>query len=363
MQKRIGITGICAAAEGLADIDALWAAWVSGERVSAATDGCTWEDLSEQMVKTAARNIPTGERPHVDLIVATTKGAIQREVAWMREIGNMKDEKRIFAEMPTLGREVERLVRVGGLRRGWCVSTACSSGLTAMIDAAMCVQDGDAERVVVVGGDVCGADGFIADGFTALKAVSVKGCAPFDRRRDGLKLGSGCGGCVVQELSADSVCEIRGWGVSSDAVHLTAPDREAGGLIRAMRQALAMAKLSPTDIDVVFAHGTGTRYNDAMEAVAIERVFLREGAKPAVTAVKGLIGHTFGGSGIIEGVLAARMILEQCVPGVTGLKEPEREDLDLLRDPRRMRVRQVMKVASGFGGMNAALIFSPRGMG
>ena len=129
-----------------------------------------------------------------------------------------------------------------------------------------------------------------------------------------------------------------------------------------MQNALAIAQLHPHDIDVIFAHGTGTRYNDAMETIAIKALFSPQNSptnhRPAVTAVKGLIGHTLGASALIETALAVRILETQLIPPITGLRNPESTGLDLVTTPRFTTVRHIMKIASGFGGLNAAIILS-----
>ncbi len=257
--------------------------------------------------------------------------------------------------MPTVGGALAELVRGRDLVPGYVVSTACTSGLVALIEGAMQIERGEAERVMAVGVDV--AREFVRDGFAALKALSPTVCRPFDLHRNGLMLGSGAAGCLLSRAENAEVV-VSGWGVSNDAVHMTAPDREAGGLIRAIRQALAMAELEPGDVDVVFAHGTGTPFNDAMEAVAIQKVFLDCGCSPAVTAVKGLIGHTLGAAGLIEAVLGVEMIRRGVVLPVEHLQVPECAGIDFVREVRQCEVRHVLKIGSGFGGMNVAVVLS-----
>jgi len=295
------------------------------------------------------------DRARMGMVLATTKGDIERLVQWMRAADGKEGAS--LGPVPTLGQEAGRIALEAGLGGpAWVVSTACTSGLVALIDAAIGVLDGEAARMATVGVDVVG--GFVRDGFAALKSVSPTTCRPFDRERDGLMLGSAAAACVVARHSKRALCTVSGWGVSNDATHMTAPDRHAGGLVRAMQQALAMAGLAASDIDVLFAHGTGTRYNDAMEAVAIEEVFLKEGSSPAVTAIKGLIGHSLGAASLTETALCALILQRQTVGAITGLRVPERADIDFVLAPRQMKVRHVMKAASGFGGMNAVVILS-----
>jgi 3-oxoacyl-[acyl-carrier-protein] synthase II len=256
--------------------------------------------------------------------------------------------------VPTLGSLADRLAQ--GLAPRWVVSTACTSGLVALVDAACAMLDGEAQEMVVCGIDA--ASEFVRQGFGALKAISPAGvCRPFDRERDGLMLGTWAAACRLARGGRGRVT-LRGWSLAGDATHMTAPDREGRGLVRAMEGALAHAGLGAGEIDVVVAHGTGTRYNDAMEAVAFGQVFGGLKQKPAITAVKGVIRHTLGASGLIEAILAARIIEAQTVPAIVGLREAEQDGLDFVTRTRAMRVRHVMKVASGFGGLNAAVILS-----
>jgi 3-oxoacyl-[acyl-carrier-protein] synthase II len=279
------------------------------------------------------------------------------------EIENRKSK---IENAPTLGDEAAALAHDLGLSApSHVVSAACASGLVALIDAALSVAQEEAPSALVLGIDV--ASSFVRDGFKALKALSPSGtCRPFDAHRDGLTVGSGTAAAVVSRHPPTShresqvTCVLSGWGASADAVHLTAPDRQAGGLIRAIQLGLAMAGLQPTDVDLIFAHGTGTPYNDAMEAAAFQSIFAFS-RRPAITAVKGLIGHTLGASGLLESALAAHILGAQVIPPITKLQAPEYPDLDLVQSPRRTRVRHILKVASGFGGLNAALILSQAG--
>jgi 3-oxoacyl-[acyl-carrier-protein] synthase II len=336
----------------LGDLDAIWARWLAGDEldVREGPQVDEWRGRTERVVRGVMPEVR--DAGAAGLILATTKGDIEREVACLR---------RGSAEMPTLGGEATRLAKLAGIRgMAYAVSTACSSGLVAMIDAAIAVAEGEAREMIVVAGDE--STSFVHDGFRSLRALSVNGCRPFDARRDGLMLGAAAGACLLRPADPSGGVVMSGFGISNDASHMTAPDPTGAGLVRAIEKALRMATLRPADIDVVLAHGTGTRYNDAMEAAAIRQVFLADGRKgPAVTAVKGLLGHTLGASGLVESALAMRMFDLDCVPPVIGLKTPEWNAIDFVRSRREVRVRHVLKTASGFGGMNAAVILSAGG--
>jgi 3-oxoacyl-(acyl-carrier-protein) synthase len=328
----------------LGNLGAVWRAWLRGE----APDGMPgpqadcWSERTGRVVNEMLSSVK--DRATAGLILATTKGDIGTQVDCMRE----------GAQTPTLGGEAGRL---GGSLGGpvYTVSTACSSGLVAMIEAAITLTGGEASQMIALAADE--STSFVHDGFRSLKAIAATSCKPFDEARDGLMLGAAAAGMLL--ALGDAPVTISGFGVSNDATHMTAPDPNAGGLVRAIEQALHMANLQPEQIDVLFAHGTGTKYNDAMEAVAIEKVFLRGNRRgPAVTAVKSLIGHTLGAAGLIEAALAVRMLEEQVVPGIINLADPEVGTIDFVRETRRCKVRHVIKTASGFGGMNAAVILS-----
>ncbi len=278
-------------------------------------------------------------------VLATTKGDVALEEQWIRSDG--------IAPPPVLASAARKIADAAGVSGpSYCVSTACSSGLAAIIEAALIIRSGQMRRVTVCGADI--ASPFVHDGFAALKAISPTVCRPFDARRDGLTLGSAAAACTIDADPTGVILSC--YAMTNDAVHMTAPDREARGLMRAITQTLEMANLAPSDIDVILPHGTGTRYNDAMEALAISTLFPHA---PAITAIKGLIGHTLGAAGLIETCVAVRMLEEQIAPPVIGLEQSEFTQLNLITgQPRQMRIRHVLKTASGFGGGNAAIVLS-----
>jgi 3-oxoacyl-[acyl-carrier-protein] synthase II len=151
---------------------------------------------------------------------------------------------------------------------------------------------------------------------------------------------------------------INGWGGSNDANHLTGPSRDGSGLARAMRRALDAARLQPEEIDYVNAHGTGTPYNDSMESAALRTIF-GEGCPP-VSGSKGMLGHTLGAAGVVETILCVLAMREQLLPGTPRLNMAA-EDMppSCVKQPRPVaRLRHVLKLNTGFGGVNSALILS-----
>jgi 3-oxoacyl-(acyl-carrier-protein) synthase len=236
------------------------------------------------------------------------------------------------------------------------VSVACVSGLIAISQAAKIIQRGEAEAMFVVGVDALSE--FVVAGFTALKALDPLGCRPFDAARCGLSPGEAGAAIVLvrDDFAPAAKIKIRAFGGSNDANHLTGPSRDGSGLAQAIRVALAAAKLSPREIDFVHAHGTGTPYNDAMESLALQTIF--GDACPPVCGAKGMLGHTLGAAGVIETICCVLAMQNNFLPGTPRLDSPaDGTPKNLLREPcLDVRVKNVLKLNTGFGGMNGALI-------
>jgi 3-oxoacyl-(acyl-carrier-protein) synthase len=238
------------------------------------------------------------------------------------------------------------------------VSVACVSGLTAIWQGVKLIRRRAADAVCVVGVD-CLSE-FVVAGFTALKAIDPQGCRPFDATRGGLSPGEAGAAIILARAEANSrpAITVRGFGGTNDANHLTGPSRDGSGLAQAIRIALDSAKLAPGEIDFIHAHGTGTSYNDAMESLALRTVFGE--ACPPVSASKGMLGHTLGAAGVIESIICILALQENFLPGTPGLTTPaEGAPRSLVREPRPAgRLRHVLKLNTGFGGMNGALVLS-----
>jgi 3-oxoacyl-(acyl-carrier-protein) synthase len=239
-----------------------------------------------------------------------------------------------------------------------CVSVACMSGLVALQQGTKLIQRGDADAVLVAGVDHLSA--FVVAGFSALKAIDPLGCRPFDQNRSGLSPGEAGAAIVLvrAENAPSSATKIRGWGSSNDANHMTGPSRDGSGLALAMRVALNSAELNPNRIDYVSAHGTGTPYNDAMESQALRSVF--GDSCPPVSGSKGMLGHTLGAAGVVETILCVLAMNERLLPGTPRLSSAaEGTPISLLREPRpAQRLNHILKVNTGFGGVNSALVLT-----
>ncbi len=238
------------------------------------------------------------------------------------------------------------------------ISAACASATIALALGAARIEQGEADSVLVCGMDLVSE--FVFSGFSALHALSASACRPFDTDRDGLLLGEGAAYLLLmserrcRQARRDSLGRIAGWGIASDAHHITAPARTGEGLILAIRQALDHAGLTPADIAAVNAHGTGSVYNDAMELTAFAALFH---PLPPLHSIKGAIGHTMGACGAIEAVVGLRSLADQCLPPTVGLRTPEPAGLGRV-SPQVQPISgdHLLTTNSGFGGINACLV-------
>ncbi len=241
------------------------------------------------------------------------------------------------------------------------VSCACASGLSALALAARWLARERVERVLVVGVD--GLTPFVLRGFASLLALDPEPCRPFDAARRGLTLGEGAAALLLGRERPDGADPVAlvGWGESNDANHITGPSRDGAGLRLAARRALARAGLAPADVDYVHLHGTGTRYNDASEALALAGLF--GGATPPASGTKAQTGHTLGAAGLLESLVAIEALRRGVAPANVGLQESDVDPaLTLPRAPTPLpRARAALKVAAGFAGIDAALVFERRG--
>ena len=251
-----------------------------------------------------------------------------------------------------------------------CIVTACATSNNALGEAWRIIKFGDAD-IFLAGGAEAAIIPIGLGGFSAMKALSTRNdepqraSRPFDRDRDGFVMGEGAGVLVVEELEhakargAKIWCELAGYGVSSDAYHMTAPPPDGEGAVRAMKMALHHARIAPSDVDYVNAHATSTGLGDICETRAIKAVF-GEHAKNGLTisSTKSMTGHLLGGAGAIEMAACALAIRDSKIPPTINLENPDPEcDLDYTPNvAREKRVRVAVNNSFGFGGHNATLV-------
>jgi nodulation protein E len=245
----------------------------------------------------------------------------------------------------------------------YTVSTACSSANHAIGQAFWMIRNGAAE-VAIAGGSEAPFSPGILKAWEAMRVVSPDTCRPFSRDRKGLILGEGAAMLVLEPLErarargANVWGEIAGFGMSSDAHHLTQP--LAGGAARAMRMALADAGIAPEQVGYINAHGTGTETNDATETQAIRTVFGAHADKLLVSSTKSMHGHTLGAAGAIEAAATLLAMRHGLVPPTANFTAPDPAcDLDIVANTARAAdVQCAVSNSFAFGGLNAVLVFS-----
>jgi 3-oxoacyl-[acyl-carrier-protein] synthase II len=264
-------------------------------------------------------------------------------------------------------------IRYGFKGPNHAVVTACSTGAHAIGDAARLIALDDAD-VMLAGGCEAALGRIGMAGFAAARALSTgfnetpeRASRPWDRDRDGFVMAEGAGCVVLEELEharrrgARIYAEVKGYGMSGDAYHVTAPSPNGDGGFRSMQAALKSSGLRPDDIDYVNAHGTSTPLGDEIELGAVKRLFGNAVAKLSMSSTKSAIGHLLGAAGAVEAIFCILAIRDQVVPPTLNLDHPSDGcgDVDLV--PHRAKEREVRATLSnsfGFGGTNASVIFT-----
>ena len=249
------------------------------------------------------------------------------------------------------------------------ICTACASGTNSVGDAFKIIQRGDAD-IMIAGGTEAAVAEFAVAGFCNMKAMSTnndnpqKASRPFDKDRDGFVMGEGCGILILEELesaikrNAKIYAEIVGYGMTSDAYHITTPAENGEGAARAMQMAINDAEIEPEKIDYINAHGTSTYYNDLYETMAIKSVFGENAKNVSISSTKSMTGHLLGASGAIEAIVCALAIKNNFVPPTINLENPG-EGMDLDYTPNKGKERTINYALSnslGFGGHNATIV-------
>lgn len=250
-----------------------------------------------------------------------------------------------------------------------CVVTACASGSHSIGDSYRVVQRGEAD-VMITGGSEAAITPIGLGGFCAMRALSTRNdeparaSRPFDKERDGFVMGEGAGILILESLEhansrgAHIYAEVVGYGMSSDAYHITAPAPDGEGAARAMKAALNDACLTPEEVDYINAHGTSTPLNDKLETVAIKSVFGEHSSKLAISSTKSMTGHLLGASGGIEFIASVLSIEMGVVHPTINYEYPDPEcNLDYVpNQARQMNIDICISNSFGFGGHNASLI-------
>ena len=279
---------------------------------------------------------PSG--PRVGMVLSTIKGNVEQ----------------IDSEDVSLAAAATRIAaKLGVTSKPVVVSNACISGLAALIQGMRMLRSGAYDHVIVVGAEV--QSRFIVSGFQSLKALSLQACKPFDAARDGLNLGEAAAAMVLS--TQNSHWELVDGAVRNDANHISGPSRTGEGSYNALKYVLPL--VNREQLAFVNVHGTATRYNDEMEAIALERAGLLD---VPVNALKGIFGHTMGAAGILESIVSmqacdAGMVLPTQGFSELGVSRP----VWVSAQEMSTHGTEFIKLLSGFGGVNGALLFRKGG--
>jgi 3-oxoacyl-[acyl-carrier-protein] synthase II len=262
-------------------------------------------------------------------------------------------------------------IRFGARGPNSAPCTACASGAHAVGDSFKIIQRGDADAMIAGGAEAV-ITPLAVGGFSAMRALSTRNdeperaSRPWDLNRDGFVMGEGAGILILEERDnamargARIYCEITGYGMSSDAHHITSPSEDGSGMSRVMQLALKDAGLAPEKIDYINAHGTSTSVGDRTESLAITKVFGEHAHKLAISSTKSMTGHLLGAAGGLESAICALAIRDGILPPTINYETPDPEcDLDYVpNQSRQVKIQHALSNSFGFGGTNACLAFS-----
>ena len=261
-------------------------------------------------------------------------------------------------------------IRTGAKGPNSATCTACTTSAHAVGDSFRLIQRGDADAMIA-GGSEAAITPLGVGGFCAMRALSTRNddpahaSRPFDKERDGFVIGEGSGIVILEELEharrrgAPIYCEIVGYGMTSDAFHISAPSEDGDGATRVMNRTLKDAAVAPSVVDYVNVHGTSTPQGDRVEVIALKRVFGDHARRLAISSTKSMTGHLLGAAGGLEAGITALVLKTQMLPPTINYEHPDPDcDLDCVPNvARKADVRYALSNSFGFGGTNGALLF------
>jgi 3-oxoacyl-[acyl-carrier-protein] synthase-1 len=301
-----------------------------------------FENLALQAIEQAIGDL-TLPSARTLFILSTTKGNIEL-------LDSSPNHPRI-----AIHASAQHIASKARLENSMVISNACISGVMALLVAQRYLLAEKFDHAVVVGAEVLSK--FIVSGFESLYALSPLPCKPFDKNRKGITLGEGAAAMILstkpEQINNKKEVEILGGGLSNDANHISGPSRTGKELAAAITHGLQATGLNADDINLISAHGTGTLYNDEMEARAFTHAGLN---KVPLNSLKGYFGHTLGAAGVIETIIAQHSLLKDEIIPTKGFENHGVSvTLNVADKLQRASMRFALKTASGFGGCNAAL--------
>ncbi len=344
-----GASGVRLIEDSALAAQGVWASAFTGAqwaRIDKAADG-TLSSLERMCVHSVtdalARCALMPDLSKTLFVFATTKGNIE-------SLGSLPDERNRLTTTASL-----IALACGIPTRPAVISHACVSGVTGLIYALRSLQSGRYETAIVTGADRLSA--FVTSGFQSFQALAGERCKPFDAARKGINLGEASATIILSRKSVgEPLALLCGGATSNDANHISGPSRTGEELALAISKALTESRLKGADIDAISAHGTATVYNDEMESKAFAHTGLLHAP---LHSLKGYLGHTLGAAGVVESAMLVESIRRgQTIAslGFETLGVPH--EVNVSRESERLNIRHALKTASGFGGCNAAVVWS-----
>lgn len=313
------------------------------------------------------------DRTRIGCLMSTGMGAVdvfEEQIAKSAERGPRAVSPYFVPGVMPNGAAALISMRYGLMGPSYSLASACATGAHSIATAALLIEAGEADAVIAGGAEAATRLNTVA-GFGNARALAkaidgdpAKASRPFDKRRAGFVMGEGAGALVLEEeqralaRGARPLAYVAGFGMTTDAEHLTRPHSEGLGLALALERALARAGITPDDIGYVNPHATSTPQGDVAEYLALRRVFGERIRRIPISATKSMIGHLLGGAGAVESIAVVCSLVDQVLHPSINVDEPDPElPLDIIRERRRADVRYAAKCSAGFGGHNCAIVF------
>ncbi|MFZ1041521.1 MAG: beta-ketoacyl-ACP synthase II [Anaerolineales bacterium] len=329
---------------------------------------------AQEALTQSSLTIDDSNRDRVGILIGTGIGGIttfMENVDTLRQRGPERVSPFLVPMMIADSAAGLLAIRTGARGPNMAITSACATGTNVVGEGSEMIRRGAAD-VMFAGSSEAAIVELTIAGLNVMTALSTRNDSPetasrpFDKNRDGFLMGEGAGMVVLESLEhaqkrgAKILCEMKGYGTSDDAYHISAPDVHGAGAAISMRCALEEAGLNVTDIDYINAHGTSTVLNDKSETAAIKTVFGQHAYKVPVSSTKSMTGHLLGASGSLEAVICAKVLQENILPPTINYETPDPDcDLDYVPNTARpARPKHVMSNSFGFGGHNATLIMS-----
>ncbi|MDP2920646.1 MAG: beta-ketoacyl-ACP synthase II [Dehalococcoidia bacterium] len=327
---------------------------------------------SQEALKSSGLQITEANRDEIGVVVGSGIGGLitlSEQMKVLLEKGPDRVSPFMVPMMISDMAAAQISINLGVRGLNFCPTSACSSGSDAIGTAYETIKRGDCVAMFAGGTEAVITPVGVA-GFNSARALSCRNDSPktasrpFDAQRDGFVLAEGACVLILEDLEyarrrgANVLGEIIGYGASSDAFHMTAPEENGDGATRAMKMALRKAGLQPSDIDYINAHGTSTPLNDKIETKAIKTVFGDLARKVAISSTKSMTGHMVGAAGAIEAAICMLAIKNSIIPPTINYQNPDPEcDLDYVPNtPRKAEIRTALSNSFGFGGHNSVLV-------